>query len=699
MMRLCLLVAAVQPRDLRVDVAADGALHMTAPSLADIKVKEPTMDETTSDSSTDAPQDAGERAPGQEAEQDSGNGLKPEEEQELEKYKFGIVRLECVVQHRDLSNPGAPPEGEEGFVGSGFVVANDDENGLKIITNGHVVNDAARLQVQIPSKGQTKYDATTILLNPDWDIAIVTVKGETRKKLLSDMGSDEIKVFEIAKSQVGAVSGLDVYAMGFPLGQDNAAFTKGTLAGSEVIGGYLVMQHTTPISPGSSGSPLLLKLDDGSFQVLGINFAAANAFGSQNNNYAIFGKRVTQMVSASTKLMSAAGGHEKLVENCESTPENCEFRIPRMDMNLVPPTKDVYDYYGCESGVLMTHIGQKSMMRWGATPPVDENAFVTEVTIEDAGEQKTVKLDRFGMGKEENIVQDPMHFRDILFMSDDLEKKVSFKTCSCGQENTHELSLGWTKEYNAAVPDIVQPSSSKMPFERFADVTVQPLNKQLAVMMVSKAQVMSLIPYVMEENDGKPQKPVLVATQAPMPETAGIEDENWRGIFAPGAVIESVNGKKVHTLDDYREAINPKSAEKSSCAAGGESELAANDTNKVANFLQTKECSATGDDAVVVMKTVDGAVFATKFMDALREEVKPADSKKENLHQLTEFTKDLAKANCIDVPESLMQRAAPSGFMEGAIKHPTPVKFKAIETRIIDRGGRITDTGRAVGWS
>jgi len=516
---------------------------------------------------------------------------------------------------------------------------------------------------------------------------------------MKDMGSDEIKVFEMAKSQVGAVSGLDVFTLGFPLGQDNVAFTKGTLAGSEEVGGYLVLQHTAPISPGNSGGPLLVKGDDGSFKVLGINFAAANAFGSQNNNYAIFGKRVTQMVTAAKRLMKDAGGHAKLVENCASTPQNCEYRVPRMDMTLVPPSKDVYDYYGCESGVLMTHVGKKSMMRWGIDKknPVAENAFITEVGIETDGKKKTIKLDKFGMGKDEDIVQDPVHFRDILFMNDDLDKKVTLTTCSCGHTEEHELSLGWTKEYNAAVPDIVQPSSAKIDYDHFAGVTVQGLNKQLAVLLVTKAEVLSLIPYVMEEDDGKPQQPVIVATQAPPPEMAGIEDDNWRGIFAPGAVIESVNGKKVHTLDDYRAALNPKSADKSSCAAAGEKEEKHED--KVATFLQTGECKATSDDAVVVFKTVDGAVFATKFMDALREMVKPGDPKKQEQHQLTKFQRDLAKANCIDVPDSLLQAAPPSGFMQGAVKSNRAVKFQAIETRLIDRGGRITDFDRAAGWS
>ena len=56
--------------------------------------------------------------------------------------------------------------------------------------------------------------------------------------------------------------GKEVYAIGFPLGQDNLKFTKGIISGRQKS----LIQTDTPINPGNSGGPLLL--DD---KVIGIN--------------------------------------------------------------------------------------------------------------------------------------------------------------------------------------------------------------------------------------------------------------------------------------------------------------------------------------------------------------------------------------------------------------------------------------------
>ena len=55
--------------------------------------------------------------------------------------------------------------------------------------------------------------------------------------------------------------GGDVYAIGFPLGQDNIKYTKGIISRQHTL-----IQTDTSINPGNSGGPLLL---DG--KVIGIN--------------------------------------------------------------------------------------------------------------------------------------------------------------------------------------------------------------------------------------------------------------------------------------------------------------------------------------------------------------------------------------------------------------------------------------------
>ena len=62
----------------------------------------------------------------------------------LEKIRFGVVRIQSNVQVKNIMKPGDAPEGEESFVGSGFIVllnpqTHDDP---LIVTNAHVVSDA-----------------------------------------------------------------------------------------------------------------------------------------------------------------------------------------------------------------------------------------------------------------------------------------------------------------------------------------------------------------------------------------------------------------------------------------------------------------------------------------------------------------------------------------------------------------------------
>merc|ERR1719421_1604519 len=100
----------------------------------------------------------------------------------------------------------------------------------------------------------------------------------------------ELKALQIAKDVLPM--GEDVVAMGFPLGQDALKISKGNFAGNEEVDGNICIQSTAPISPGSSGGPLLNA--DGT-AVVGVNFAKATE--GENVNYVIPAWRVKQLVS------------------------------------------------------------------------------------------------------------------------------------------------------------------------------------------------------------------------------------------------------------------------------------------------------------------------------------------------------------------------------------------------------------------
>ena len=122
--------------------------------------------------------------------------------------------------------------------GSGFIV---NREGM-IVTNYHVIADAAKVKVKLniktlPVKGMIYSDI-------DNDIAILKIESKQHAKVkLSD--SDKVKVGE------------KIYVIGSPHGLENT-ISEGIVSGIRKISvNQSVIQISAPISPGSSGSPVM----------------------------------------------------------------------------------------------------------------------------------------------------------------------------------------------------------------------------------------------------------------------------------------------------------------------------------------------------------------------------------------------------------------------------------------------------------
>ena len=134
-------------------------------------------------------------------------------------------------------------------IGTGFFI---NDKGY-ILTCSHVVEHAKKVFIQIPNYGKEKIEVEIVGLCPDLDIALLKTKKYKNTDYYELHKQDTI--YEIKP-------GSDVYAIGFPLGQDNIKYTKGIISGRQ----YTLIQTDTPINPGNSGGPLLL--DN---KVIGIN--------------------------------------------------------------------------------------------------------------------------------------------------------------------------------------------------------------------------------------------------------------------------------------------------------------------------------------------------------------------------------------------------------------------------------------------
>ncbi len=147
-------------------------------------------------------------------------------------------------------------------LGSGFVVASG-----QVVTNAHVIVGASQLLVRPIGASQTLAVSALLQVDEGADLALLRVDG-----LASP-------VLPLASGDAPSV-GDTVYAVGSPLGLDGT-FSQGIVSGYRTVGDLSLMQLTAPISPGSSGGPVL----DATGRVIGV--AIGTFAEGQNLNFAV----------------------------------------------------------------------------------------------------------------------------------------------------------------------------------------------------------------------------------------------------------------------------------------------------------------------------------------------------------------------------------------------------------------------------
>ena len=206
-------------------------------------------------------------------------------EQIFEKASPAVVYI--TVRDKDFKPIG---------LGSGFFV---DANGL-IVTNYHVIKGAEFATARL-SSGATLFLDGVVATDPNGDLALLKVSGG---------GFPCLKNAEPALPRIGSA----VYAIGNPRGLENT-FSSGMVSGHrEISQGLKVIQVTAPISPGSSGGPLL----NASGEVVGVTTAYLAT--GQNLNFAIPVSAISALIRKQGKvqtLASAGGGRLDSAETDE----------------------------------------------------------------------------------------------------------------------------------------------------------------------------------------------------------------------------------------------------------------------------------------------------------------------------------------------------------------------------------------------
>lgn len=172
--------------------------------------------------------------------------------QEIAKSAFGSTVL-LVME--DVN-------GQPLSLGSGFFVRDGE-----VASNLHVVEGAARGYAKIIGQ-KAKYDIEGIsAVDTERDLVVLKISG-ARAPALTLGNSESVQVGET------------IYAVGNPQGLEGT-FSQGIVSSIREVGTEKILQITAPISPGSSGGPVL----SGNGEVVGVSVATFR--GGQNLNFAI----------------------------------------------------------------------------------------------------------------------------------------------------------------------------------------------------------------------------------------------------------------------------------------------------------------------------------------------------------------------------------------------------------------------------
>lgn len=407
------------------------------------------------------------------------------------KFKNTVVQVFSQIAEVDLLEPYRTPSQQQG-VGSAFFINNEGE----LVTNAHVVNQAKAIWIQIPGLGKQQIDVEILGLSFERDIALLKVKPEGLQVIKNELG--DVPFLNLGDSDVVSRAE-EIMTLGYPLGQQGLKSTVGVVSGRE----QHFIQIDAPINPGNSGGPSV----NTNGEVVGIN--SMLAVNSQNCGYII--------------------------------PIN-ELKIILDDLRKVKLLKKPYlgILYINASDTLTQYLGN----------PLPGGVYVVDVYTGSP-------LQKAGIAKKDMIYEINGHRLDVYGEMEWNGEKISIvdyvSQLKLGQDvHLVVYSSGVRKDINFRFEQTdplpikrLYAGYETIDYEIIAGMVVQSLTTNHLPLLVNHAP--SLAKYIEMKNQ---MEPVLVVTHI-FPDS---QAQRSRALL-PGVTLHEVNGTKVTTLDQLREAV------------------------------------------------------------------------------------------------------------------------------------------------
>lgn len=406
-----------------------------------------------------------------------------------------VVQIFAHIAATNLLQPYAAPN-IAAASGSGFFIDNQGH----MITNAHVIDQAKAIWVQIPSLGKRIIDVDVVGVSPDRDLALLRVTPPSLDLIRQELGA--VPYLPLGDSDLVHRAD-DVLALGYPLGQQSLKSTTGVISGRE----QNLIQMSAPINPGSSGGPLLNTRGE----VVGIN--SSGVVEAQNIGYIIPVNDLKIILPDLHKV--------KLL------------RKPFLGVLFNNATDALTEYLGnpYPGGCYVVEVVQNSPLEKIGVRGGDMIYEINGHRVDIFGE---IKLPQLDSDDKISIID----YVSRLAIGDKIDlviyRRGEQKEFSCvfnftDKPAVHELYLGY----------------ENLDYEVFGGMVVMPLLLNHIPLLANR------VPGIIKYAEAKYQTdPLLVITHI-FPNS-----QLYRSRSIPiGATINEVNGKKVCSLDDFREAL------------------------------------------------------------------------------------------------------------------------------------------------
>ena len=391
----------------------------------------------------------------------------------------------------------APDQGK--VVGTGFFI--DTEGHMA--TSFHVINEAASIKIQIPALGQERFDMNIVGVCPERDLALLKPTEEAMSLIQKQLG--KIECLEIGDSdQLKRTQ--EIIAVGYPLGQDALKTTQGIISGRQNVMGQSFIQMTAALNPGNSGGPTLDK--DG--KVIGINTAIIPE--AQSVGYVTPISDVKNIIHDLHKV--------KLL------------RQPMLGCELNYATHDMLKFLNNpEPGGLYVSYVYKDLLFHKAG--VQEGDMLYKIN--------GIELDMYGQANVQ-WCEDKVFLVDLLNRVS-IGEKIDLLIYRKGVKK--ELSFSF---------DLLEPLPIRIIYPRHETIDYEAVGGMVVMELALNhfGQFLEINPFLINFRRREFQSlPRLLVTSI----FSNSQAHKARTVY-PGDIIEEVNGQKVTTLEDFRNAVN-----------------------------------------------------------------------------------------------------------------------------------------------